>query len=248
MREADYNVNVDVTREEWDPGDYVPPLTRGWKNITRYEGHHTGGPGPVSLSFADKRTWLLSIEAYHEDALGWTDGFYHVVHFADGETWAFRTPLRASQADIPRTLTAHFPGNNPEVTELQYQAALSMARAVVGTREARLDVHSDRDSTICPGDNVRAVFVRLASDVSLPVAPPKPPTVEDIMAAIETGPTAYRDPEGGVTMCIDRAPNGKPRVFVYGTDRPDIPAVTFHGLSWVALHYFASGEWTHSNP
>ena len=93
-------ITYDVTRDEWDPNDNTPSATRTSEDIRGFELHHTGGTGPRSLTFQDKADWLLGIERYHELSKKWSDIFYNLFVFGDGEIWEGRRSDRSSQSSV----------------------------------------------------------------------------------------------------------------------------------------------------
>ena len=100
-------ITYDVTRDEWDPNDNTPSATRTSEDIRGFELHHTGGTGPRSLTFQDKADWLLGIERYHELSKKWSDIFYNLFVFGDGEIWEGRRSDRSSQSSVAQYLTVH---------------------------------------------------------------------------------------------------------------------------------------------
>lgn len=154
-------------RRDWDPTEPVATFTRTEDDIDTVELHHTGGPGPADLRFDTKARWLLSIERYHEESRGWSDIFYHVFVFADGEIWEGRDLRRTSQGDISNALTVHIPGNNPEITEEQYASLLRIARMWADS-PAHIRGHNQRPaSTQCPGQNGLNAITRLREDFTM---------------------------------------------------------------------------------
>jgi hypothetical protein len=136
-----------VQRREWDPTEPDRSPLRSWNDITGVEVHYTGAPGPKSLVFADKKQWLLSIERYHEQTKGWSDIFYNLFIFADGEVWLGRNPLVQSQGSLFNWLTVHVPGTTGmELTNIQKTKLAKMADALGGLRG-----HGERAATSCPG-------------------------------------------------------------------------------------------------
>ena len=199
-RHADYLNLFDVRREEWDPNDDTPPANRTVKRIDRFEAHHTGGSGPLALSFEAKRGWARGVERYHQFNKGWTDIFYHVFIFADGEIWEGRRIDRTSQADIPTTVTVHYPGNDPVVTQAQADSAMRVARWAV-TDPNRISYHSARAASSCPGDNVRQHIHELREGFNVTNFPPIQLIPEDLrhhedyLAAITKGFISDADPD-----------------------------------------------------
>lgn len=191
-RHSEYLNLFDVRRDEWDPNDNTPPANRTVSRIDRFEAHHTGGSGPLALSFEAKRGWLRGIEAYHEGTKGWSDIFYHVFVFADGEIWEGRRIDRTSQANIATTVTVHYPGMDPVVTPEQAASAMRVARWAV-TDPANISYHSERGSTACPGDNVRQHIHELRKSFTMPDLPPIEIVPEDLrthpdyIAAVQKG-------------------------------------------------------------
>ena len=160
-----------MRRKEWDPSEPPAKLTRSVSDIKVYEQHHTGGAGPKSLSFADKQSWLLSIERYHEDSKGWSDIFYHLFVFADGTVAEGRDLRRTSQSNISNALTVHIPGNNSVVTDIQHQRLLELCRWISDGDPARIRDHQQRPaSTYCSGENGRIEIDRLRKEVVMPDA------------------------------------------------------------------------------
>lgn len=195
---------IDFTthRDAWDPDDNTPSRSRSLDSVTGFELHHTGAAGPRSLSFDDKRVWLTNIERDHEVARGWSDIFYNVFVFADGEIWEGRRSDRSSQTSVSQYLTVHIPGNSPKITEVQYQALLKVARSVT-TDPGRIRGHSDRAATACPGDTGRATLARLQKEITVSLAdlPPTQITPQDFrthaqyLAAVERDFIGLDDPD-----------------------------------------------------
>ena len=157
-------ITYDVTRDEWDPNDNTPSATRTSEDIRGFELHHTGGTGPRSLTFQDKADWLLGIERYHELSKKWSDIFYNLFVFGDGEIWEGRRSDRSSQSSVAQYLTVHVPGNNSAITEPQYQSLLRVARLIT-TDPGLIRGHSDRAATECPGDTGRAALARIQKEI-----------------------------------------------------------------------------------
>lgn len=156
-----------VQRLGWDPTEEAPAFTRTEDDIDTVELHHTGGSGPRSLSFDQKRRWLLSIERFHEKTKRWSDIFYHVFVFADGEIWIGRDLRRTSQSNIYNALTVHIPGNNPAITEPQYASLLQIAQLWASSPET-IRGHNQRPAaTQCPGSNGLAAIERLREDYAM---------------------------------------------------------------------------------
>jgi len=156
---AQYQAQLTTRRTEYDYDELPTGITRNWSDIHYAELHHTGDRGPVSLSFEHKRRWILAIERFHELGKGWTDIFYHVFVFADGEVWAGRMPLRSSQANLHQVITLHLPGNNPVPTEAQIR---SIERLLIEWELQEVWDHQTRPAaTFCAGPNVRAIIPRL---------------------------------------------------------------------------------------
>lgn len=141
---------VTVGRNEWDIDEPARAAKRSWDDITGVEVHYTGAPGPKSLAFVDKKAWCLSIERYHEVTKGWSDIFYNIFVFADGDVWLGRTPLVQSQASLYNWLTVHVPGTvGMTVTDIQKKKIAKMADIVGGN----LRGHGERAATGCPGSS-----------------------------------------------------------------------------------------------
>lgn len=156
---------IDVPRLSWDPTEQPVTHTRSVDEITVYEQHHTGGVGPRSMSHKDKAKWLLQIEAYHEWTKKWSDIFYHVFVFADGEIWEGRDLLRTSQGNISNAITVHIPGNNTVTTLEQYKGLLQIAATVSNGDPDRIRDHQTRPAaTYCSGDNGRITLKQLKKD------------------------------------------------------------------------------------
>ncbi len=190
----------DVKRDDWDPNDNTPRKNREVDSIDTFELHHTGSAGPRSLSFDGKLAWGLDIEAYHENNKGWTDLFYNVFVFADGEIWGGRRPDRSSQGDIPTTLTVHIPGNNPTITPEQHASLLRVARWCTDAPN-HVRGHSDRAATACPGDNGRRELIRIREELAMPALPPIQIIPEDLrdnkdyLEAVKKGFISDADPD-----------------------------------------------------
>ena len=156
---------VDVFRSEYDSSIGSTEATRTSTDITVYEQHHTGAAGPDDLSTAGKRGWILAIEAYHRETKGWSDIFYNVFVFADGEIWEGRHILRASQSSINDAVTVHIPGNNTVTTEAQHKSLLRIARWATSV-PARVRDHQQRPAaTACSGVNGRITIERLRKEL-----------------------------------------------------------------------------------
>lgn len=141
---------VTVGRNEWDVDEPARAAKRSWDDITGVEVHYTGASGPKSLAFADKKAWCLNIERYHEVTKGWSDIFYNIFVFADGDVWLGRTPLVQSQASLYNWLTVHVPGTvGMTVTDIQKKKIAKMADIVGGN----LRGHGERAATGCPGSS-----------------------------------------------------------------------------------------------
>jgi len=150
---SDYLAMIDVSRREWDRDEPARSPIRKWDDITGCEVHYTGASGPKSLSFLDKQAWLLGIERYHEVTKRWSDIFYNVFVFADGEVWAGRPELVQSQRSLFNWLTVHVPGGvGMEMTDIQRQKVSEIAELVGG----ELRGHGERAATSCPGDSAMA--------------------------------------------------------------------------------------------
>jgi hypothetical protein len=202
-RHTEYLKLFDVRRDEWDPNDNTPAVNRTVARIDRFEAHHTGASGPLAMSFEAKRGWLRGIESYHENTKGWTDIFYHVFVFADGEIWEGRRIDRTSQASIATTVTVHYPGMDPVVTPEQAASAMRVARWAV-TDPALISYHSERGATSCPGDNVRQHIQELrkgfnVSDLSnlppIQLIPEDLRSNRDYLDAVEKGFISSADPD-----------------------------------------------------
>jgi len=168
-RHDDLNLLIDVRRLDYDYDEKPVTPTRTINVIDQYEQHHTGARGPASLSFAHKRRWILAIERMHEMEKNWSDVFYHIFIFADGEVWEGRDVLRTSQGNIGRAITVHLPGNNPVITEAQYLACLAIARWATN-RPANVRDHQQRPAaTYCSGDNGRNNIKRLRQELNMPL-------------------------------------------------------------------------------
>ena len=146
---------IDVHRAQWDSTPSAARANRSISEINRFEAHHTAGPPPASMSFEAKKKFMQGIEHFHRVTKGWSDIFYHLFVFADGEIWAGRRLDRSSQSDIARTLTVHYPGFNPVVTPEQAESALRIARTITND-ERMVSWHQERAASACPGTNVIA--------------------------------------------------------------------------------------------
>ena len=156
-----------MQRLDWDPTEEPPAFTRTEDDIDTIELHHTGAKGPKSMCPEHKRRWLLAIERFHEKTKRWSDIFYHVFVFADGEIWIGRDLRRTSQGNISNALTVHVPGNNPDVTEPQYASLLRIAQLWATTPD-NIRGHSQRPAaTQCPGSNVLATIEQLQKDYAM---------------------------------------------------------------------------------
>jgi hypothetical protein len=172
-RHSDLNDLIDVRRLVWDPTEQPVTHTRTIDFITEYEQHHTGGVGPKSLSFEHKAKWCLQIEAYHEWTKRWSDIFYNIFVFADGEIWEGRDILRTSQGNISRAVTVHIPGDNTITTPKQHLSLLKLARWAtrdedrVTRNPALVRDHQQRPAaTTCSGSNGRITIQRLRKELN----------------------------------------------------------------------------------
>ena len=173
-RLEEYYELLNVKRRGWDKSEPKAKLTRGVSDITEFELHHTGAAGPRSLSFEDKKRWLLSIERYHEKTKRWSDIFYQTFVFADGEIWEGRDLRRASTSKASKALTVHIPGNSPAITPAQHASLMRVARWATGGNPSKVRGHSDRSATACPGDSGRAELDAIKLELSTPAAAPAP--------------------------------------------------------------------------
>lgn len=165
---ADIMNMVTVDRTEWDMTEPERAAKRSWSQVTGIEIHYTGSPEPKSLTFSDKRQWLLNIERYHEKTKGWSDIFYNMFVFADGEVWLGRNPLVQSQASLFNWLTVHVPGTvGMELTEIQKSKIAAMADIVGGS----LRGHQERSATGCPGESAMRFIKSYRAGSYEPVAP-----------------------------------------------------------------------------
>lgn len=158
---------IDVRRLEWDPTEEPVGHTRTIDVIDQAEQHHTGARGPRSLSFDHKRRWLLAIERMHERDKGWSDIFYHLFVFADGEIWEGRDVLRTSQGNLGRAITFHIPGNNEVVTQAQYESTLAIARWATALPHNVRDHQQRPAATACSGTNGRINIARLRQELNM---------------------------------------------------------------------------------
>lgn len=165
-RYSTYRELIDVPRLVWDPDEQATADTRTIYNVVTYEQHHTGAGGPTSLSFEHKRRWLLAIERMHEMKL-WSDIFYHLFVFADGEVWEGRNVLRTSQGNINSALTVHIPGNNVPVTEAQHASLLRIARWATSDPFQVRDHQQRPAATFCSGDTGREEILRLRIELDM---------------------------------------------------------------------------------
>ena len=166
-RISEYQDMLSARRTAWDPTEGVVTLNRAADDIAAFEMHHTGAPGPASLSFYDKQRWLLSIERYHEDTKGWSDIFYNTFVFADGTIWEGRNALRSSTSKAHDALTVHIPGNSPEITPEQHESLVRVARWATLGNPANVRGHSDRATTACPGDSGRAELTAIKEALTM---------------------------------------------------------------------------------
>lgn len=164
-------------RLDWDKDEADTRNTRTLTDIKYAEFHHTGARGPKDLTDEEKTKWLLLIERYHEITQKWSDIFYHVFIFADGEIWQGRNWLRTSQANLAEVITIHFPGNDPVLTEAQIESAIKFLR-VAGITECW--DHATRPfqsgTSYCAGDNVRAVLPRIQKEIAQMSNTPQQPS------------------------------------------------------------------------
>ncbi len=158
---------ADVQRLGWDPTEEPAIFTRIEDDIDTFELHHTGARGPRDLTFAQKAIWLLAIERAHELYNGWSDIFYHVFVFADGEIWIGRDLRRTSQGNISNAITVHIPGNNPEIPEAQHASLLRLARLWAASPDHIRDHQQRPAATACSGDNGRAEITRLREEYTM---------------------------------------------------------------------------------
>ena len=164
-RLQDFYGMVDVYRSEYDSSIGSTEATRTSADIEVYEQHHTGAVGPVDLSEAGKRNWILGIEAYHRVTKGWSDIFYNLFVFADGAIWEGRHILRSSQRSLNDAVTVHIPGNNSVTTEAQHQSLLRVARWAASVPEKVRDHQQRPAATACSGVNGRITIERLRNEL-----------------------------------------------------------------------------------
>ncbi len=137
-----------VKRRGWDPDEPLREAVRNWDEVEGIEIHWTGGAGPASQTFDEKQRWALSIERYHEKTKGWSDLFYQVFVFADGDVWEGRFALAISQSNLRNWLTVHVPGTyGMELTAAQKDKLVSLAE-LTGGKQMR--GHQERAATACP--------------------------------------------------------------------------------------------------
>lgn len=183
---SDYLKMIDVRRRQWDFDEPDRAALRAWTDITGCEVHYTGAGGPKSLSFVDKKEWLLSIERYHEVTKGWSDIFYNVFVFADGEVWAGRPELVQSQRSLFNYLTVHVPGGvGMEMTDVQRQTVADIAVLVGGD----LRGHGERAATSCPGKSALAFINEYRSGKRAWLTEKPAPAPEPVAPAVEPEPT-----------------------------------------------------------
>ena len=171
-RLQDFYGMVDVYRSEYDSSIGSTEATRTSADIEVYEQHHTGAVGPVDLSEAGKRNWILGIEAYHRVTKGWSDIFYNLFVFADGEIWEGRHILRSSQRSLNDAVTVHIPGNNSVTTEAQHKSLLRVARWAASVPEKVRDHQQRPAATACSGVNGRITIERLRNELLMSVVYP----------------------------------------------------------------------------
>lgn len=165
---ADIMNMVIVDRNEWDVTEPARAAKRSWHDVTGIEIHYTGSAGPKSLAFEDKKQWLLNIERYHEVTKGWSDIFYNMFVFADGEVWLGRNPLVQSQGSLFNWMTVHVPGTvGMTLTEIQKSKIAAMADIVGGG----LRGHQERSATGCPGASAMEFIHSYRAGEYEPVAP-----------------------------------------------------------------------------
>lgn len=161
-RLSEYHSLFDIRRAVWDTDEEAVTFTRSADDIALSEIHHTGARGPVDMTFAAKQRWLKAIEYFHEIGKGWTDIFYHVFVFADGEIWEGRDIRRTSQGNIGTAVTVHIPGNNPAITPAQRASLMKVLRWA----GPLIRDHQGRPAdTFCAGDNVRAELASLRAEL-----------------------------------------------------------------------------------
>ena len=176
----------DAKRRDWDPDEPTAAFTRSVSDITEFELHHTGASGPSSLTFSAKKSWLLGIERYHEVTKSWSDIFYQVFVFADGEIWEGRDLRRASTSKAANAITVHLPGNDPKVTPAQHESFVKVARWATFGDPAKVRGHSDRSATACPGNNGRIELDAIREALANQPPPPAPqPDTADLDALTE---------------------------------------------------------------
>jgi len=176
----------DAKRRDWDPDEPTASFTRSVSDITEFELHHTGASGPSSLTFSAKKSWLLGIERYHEVTKSWSDIFYQVFVFADGEIWEGRDLRRASTSKAANAITVHLPGNDPKVTPAQHESFVKVARWATFGDPAKVRGHSDRSATACPGNNGRIELDAIRAALAHQPPPPAPqPDTADLDALTE---------------------------------------------------------------
>ncbi|MFI6819285.1 N-acetylmuramoyl-L-alanine amidase [Nonomuraea sp. NPDC050328] len=142
-----------VARSQWGARSPRPSgrYTVSWRERTEFFVHHTYGPTSQSLR---------SIQNFHMDGRKWGDIGYNFLVRDDGTLYEGRGWL---------TVGAHCPGHNRSGIAVAYigddkptPAALRTIRALYveacrrAGRTLRPLCHSDRFSTDCPGDRLRA--------------------------------------------------------------------------------------------
>lgn len=245
LTRARYDALIDVPRALWDPTEGRHPRS-GERTIGSIVGLevHWIGDGSVG-DHGDTGTELLDFERYHERSKGWADLFYNVGADTEGLSYEGRDVTIASQANLARWLTLLIVlGDDDTPTE----AELDRIRFTIWRWHRAIDPtgspssirrHRDRASTACPGSQVST----LVDEIRAGWIPAIPEGITTMTAPI----TFYDDSDAKKTLAVDTAPDGRPRVFTYGTYRPG-QGIAARGLSWVALHYIARGDWIHGNP
>lgn len=226
----DYLAMIDVGRRQWDTDEPDRSPTRSWTDVTGCEVHYTGANGPKSLSFADKKSWLLSIERYHEVTKGWSDIFYNVFVFADGEVWAGRPELVQSQRSLFNYLTVHVPGGvGVQMTDIQRQKIADIAALIGGD----LRGHGERAATSCPGTSAMEFINEYRGGKRSWIAPAPAPEPEP---EPEPAPTPEPEPTPEPTP----APTPTPEPAPEPVEDPVIEDKEVGGLLRVLLNWVKS--------
>jgi hypothetical protein len=193
---------VDYRRNVWDVDEPPREPVRDWSEVGGIEIHWTGAEGPKSMSFDDKKAWMLSIERYHEQNKGWTDVFYQIFCFADGTIAEGRHPLAISQSNLRSWLTVHVPGTHGmSLTEVQKEKLAAIAKVSGGDMRG----HQERSATACPGPSAMSFITRYRTGQFEPEPEPTPePPAPEPTPEPTPEPEPQPEPPAMCDECVER--------------------------------------------